>query len=394
MKKTLYFFAAMTLAASTAMASKARLSALGNSQVAVDSDIQGIFQNPAYMHYVGDFATFEMGETPANPVAASDNAKLGAVVPNAEGGFINTMGDAKFGAYLGRMSTDTNSYRGLASIAVANGLAGLTPKNGFLEQENPIELFYGAKAGDLNWGASFTFSSSDKKNDTAATDDQKQTAMGMRMGVRTDDWAAYANIGLGSQATLGDAKYTGKSGATIGGHYMMDTMRVYGIYDMSGAKATNAAASDIFDADYNALTVGFTNAWKNEGNTAFYGIAYKAVNSTYKKVGAAVTAVTGIADDTKQADSALPVTLGAEVAATSWMKLRGSVTQNMLVGSTKTTVAGVAGKADTVGHDTTTAAGAGFTWGHNNLDLVMKMGTSAGLDSTDFGTNASYTYMF
>jgi hypothetical protein len=112
MKKTLYFFAAMTLVASSAMASKARLSALGNSQVAVDSDIQGIFQNPSYIHYVGDFATFEMGTKATKASEAVDTN------PNPEGGFITTMGDAKFGVYLGKQSTDTNAFRAAVNKAL------------------------------------------------------------------------------------------------------------------------------------------------------------------------------------------------------------------------------------------------------------------------------------
>ncbi|MEY4617508.1 MAG: hypothetical protein RJB66_2468 [Pseudomonadota bacterium] len=364
MKKTLYFFAAMTLVASSAMASKARLSALGNSQVAVDSDIQGIFQNPAYMHYVGDFATFEMGEKAGTAAEAVDNE------PNPEGGFISTMGDAKFGVYLGKQSTDTNSFR--------KGLNTVLGAERFLQQENPFEVFYGAKAGDLNWGASFTYSNSDLK-----TTEQKQNAMGLRMGVRTDDWAAFANVGLGSSAknaAVGEVK--GTSGIQLGGHYMMDNMRVYGIYQGSGAKFTTAAGTTGMDATVATTSIGFTNAWKNEGNLAFYGVSYEMYNKEDKT------------SKNEEARTSLPVTIGAEVAATSWMKLRGSVAQNVLLGSKKLTAAGVAGKIDTATHDTVTAAGAGFNWGHNNLDVVMTMGTSAEVDSTNFGTNASYTYMF
>jgi len=73
------------------------------------------------------------------------------------------------------------------------------------------------------------------------------------------------------------------------------------------------------------------------------------------------------------------------------MKLRGSVSQNLLVGNTKTKTNG----ADTIPHNTTTAAGAGFIWGKNNLDVVLTaMGTAGELNATSFGTSASYTYMF
>jgi hypothetical protein len=368
MKKTLYFIAALTMAATPAMASKARLSALGESQVILDSDVQGIFQNPAYMHYVGDFATFEMGETATTAAAAVDTNA------NAEGGFISTMGDAKFGVYLGRMSEDTNSLRDSADQAGTGT---------FLPQENPIEVFYGAKAGDLNWGASFSYSNSDQKNGTGTADDSKQSAMGLRMGVRTDEWAAFANVGLGTSAQIGDDKIKGTAGLKIGGHYMMDSMRVYGIYQNAGAKATNPSAT-VLDATVSGTRIGFTNVWKNEANTAFYDVAYEMGN-TVTKVGATT--------EVKEVTTSLPLTIGTEVVATSWMKLRGSVTQNVLLGSTKETTNGV-GEADTVASDTTTAAGAGFVWGRNNLDVVLTMGTNGNVDSSNFGSSASYTYLF
>lgn len=407
MKKTLYFFAAITMAASSAMASKARVSALSSSPAV--TDIQSIFTNPADVHYVGDFVTFEMGEKTANALSASDSTKfstLVSVVPNAEGGFIQTMGDAKFGFYLGKMSSSTNTFRGLASYAAFFTQVGATPTaselaapiNKFLQQENPFEVFYGAKAGDLNWGASFTFSNSDMKNGAGTTDDQKQSAMGIRMGVKTDEWAAYANVGLGSEAKVGDAKFTGKSGVTVGGHYIMDNMKLYAKYDAAGAKATDSAGADKFDMDATETTVGFTNSWKNDGNLAFYGLAYKMNTTKQNTVGALNTLdsssfVTG----SKQDITSLPFTLGAEVLAASWLKLRGSISQNVLLGSNKVTdptVPPTNERNDSIAHNTTTAAGAGFVWGHNVLDVVMLMGTNSTLDAATFGSNASYTYTF
>lgn len=364
MKKTLYFIAAMTVAASTAMASKARVTALSNSQAI--TDVQYIFLNPANMHYVGDFVTFEMGEKSATAGSAVDGT------PNAEGGFINTLGEGKFGVYLGRMAADTNGFRAYGNAtAVGN----------FLQQENSTEIFYGAKAGDLNWGASFSFSNSARKNTAVTTDDQTQSAMGVRMGVRTDEWAGFANIGLGSTAKEGEASVKATSGLVLGGFKDIDNMRLYAQYEMGGAKGKTAAGADAFDKTKTTTSVGFTNTFKNDGNIAFYGLEYKMISDN-NKVG-----------DSKIATSALPFSIGTEVIASSWLKLRGSVSQNILLGTTKTTVAGV-GEADSIAQNTVTAAGAGLVWGHNNLDVVLTAGTSGSLDAATFGSNASYTYTF
>jgi len=356
MKKGLYFLAAITLAATSAMASKARQKALSNTTAI--TDIQSIFLNPADVHYVGDFATFEMGDS-----------TIGGGTPDAEGGFLKTMGDSKFGFYLGKTSPNVTDLRAAATAAGT-----------FLSHENPFEIFYGAKAGDMNWALSFSYSNSDKKMTAATTaDDAKQNAMGMRLGVKTDMWAAYANIGLVNTAKTGDAEFKGKSGMILGGHYIMDTMKFIAKYEMAGAKAQDTAGTDQYDTDTNTTTLGFTNAWKSEGSMAFYGLAYK-MSTVKSKIGA------GSKTDT----NTMPFTLGAEVLATSWMKLRGSVSQNLLMGSKKTNSTG----ADTIDHNTTTAAGAGFIWGKNNLDIVMSMGTDGSLNAATLGTSAAYTYMF
>ena len=118
-QKALYIIAAISLAATSAMASKARQAALSNTTAI--TDIQSIFLNPADMHYVGDFATFEMGDS-----------TIGGA-PDAEGGFLHTMGDAKLGFYLGKTSTNVTGLRSLA-----NTDTGVT----YLSHENPFEVFF------------------------------------------------------------------------------------------------------------------------------------------------------------------------------------------------------------------------------------------------------------
>lgn len=368
MKKALYLIAAVSLAATSAMASKARQKALSNTTAI--TDVQSIFLNPADVHYVGDFVTFEMGATPTTPATGVSTATT------AEGGFLHVMGDAKLGFYLGKASASVNNLRAKANTAASTS---------FLQQENPFEIFYGAKSGDQNWALSFSYSNSDKKGDPASTtDDKKQSAMGMRLGVKNDVWGAYANIGLGSTAKDGVNDYKGKSGLTLGGHYFMNTMKFIVKQDMAGAKTSNGSA-DTFDYDKSETTIGFTNAWKSEGSIAFYGLAYIMTTEKQK-----------LPTEVKTDTQVMPFTIGTEVLAASWLKLRGSVTQNFFMGKNKvaTTPAATTDSDNTIDHNTTTAAGAGFVWGKNNLDVVMTMGTSGDLNTTTFGSNASYTYMF
>lgn len=365
MKKILFVVAAVAMMSSASYASKARMTALAKS--ASISDTQSIFTNAADVNYVAEFATFEMGETPTTTTMATDGT------PNAEGGFLQSSGDAKWGFYLGRLSTPTNYHRTKAGAEI-----GVT----FLEQENPFDVYYGSKAGDLAWGIDFTMSNSSKQGTlTDATDDQKQTAMGLSLGVKTDMWGAYALVGLGSAAQTGEAKYTGKQGLVLGGHYLMDTMKFFAKEDMFGADAKNAAGETKYDTSVAVTTIGMTNTWKQDASRVFYGVSYIMSADKTKK-----------SSEVKTDTTELPVHIGMEVDAASWLVLRGSIAQNVLLGSKKT--ATTTSVTDTIAHNTITAAGAGLKFGKSNLDFAMNMGSSGALAFDTLGAQAAYTYLF
>jgi hypothetical protein len=365
MKKVLFLIAATAMMSSASYASKARLSALANS--ASITDTQSIFTNIADLNYVAEFATFEMGETPLTSTTAAD------ATPNAEGGFLQSSGDAKWGFYLGRENTATNSGRSTAGTAVAAA---------FLEQENPIDVYYGSKAGDMAWGVDFSLSNSKKDGLlTATTDDQKQSTMGLSLGVKTDVWGAYANVGLGSTAQTGDVKYNGKQGLTLGGHYYVNQMKYYVKQDMFGFDAKDATAATVLDYSTATTTLGMTNTWKQDASRVFYGVAYTSTATKSKTTA-----------ETKTDIVALPVHIGMEVDAASWLVLRGSIVQNVLLGTTKTTT--TTSVTDTTSHNTKTAAGAGLKFGKSNVDFAMNMGSSGDLKFDTLGASAAYTYLF
>ena len=139
--KHLLLVSAVTMMSVSAMASKARLTSLGFGTNDYNQfvDTQNVFQNPSHLHMMGEWATFEMGPT------TNTSTTLGA-----EGGFVRSMDDAKYGFYLGRKSTFTSEARS---------------QTGYLGQENPFEIMYASKSADMNWGASFNYSNSDKKSE-------------------------------------------------------------------------------------------------------------------------------------------------------------------------------------------------------------------------------------
>ena len=360
MKKTL-LLAALTMLAINANASKARMEALqGPANMA--TDVQDIFNNPSDITQLPEYVTFEFG-----PVTATSTM-------SAEGGFSRAMGDAKYGFYLGHKSASTIAQR-------VNGTAN------FMGPENPFEITYGMKA-DMSWGASFAYSSSDVKSLK-----QKQNAMGIRLGAQTSMWDAALLMGLGSTATGADldasgtittateeeAEFKGTSGMSLRGGYNMESMYVFGEYARDGNTITVASADT--KTSVTMLTLGVENKHKLDGGEMFYGVSY---HMDTQKVDSGT--------EVKVESSYLPVIIGVEADAASWLVLRGSITQNVLLGSSKAN----GGDADTIPNNTTVAAGMGVKFNKFMLDAVLKAGSTGNLgsDAANFASNASLTYMF
>lgn len=353
MKKALLAVAALTLASGAAFASDARVNALGGA--AHLTDTTGIYTNPSDLHKTGDFVSAEFGGT-------------------EEAAFVKTMGDYKLGFGLNHKSAYTHGNM------IGRGYAG---------QQNPFQVFYGAKSGDMNWAGSFSYSSVDSKDAG-----QKASAMGVTFGASTEAWDAYAKLGLGSSAEGtgdinndgdvtdpgegdADAKYTGTSGMVVGGGMNSGSIYYYGSYAMDGFKTENTAADE--EEGVTQMKLGMVNSTKADGVEFFYGLSYEMTESKDK------------AADTSATATALPFLVGIEADAAPWLVLRGSVTQNLpFVTENKTDT----GSAGNIGESTAVAAGAGFKFGKATIDMELSMGGTGNVESDDIGSNASLTYMF
>lgn len=373
MKKTLVI-AALALAATPAFASKARLNALANS--AHLEDIQKVFTNPADVTKHGDWLTFEFGNSSGQLATQAD--------PRAEGGFSRGMGDARYGFYLGHRPAWVTEAR----TSNANGGVTLTNAATILGAENPVDLFYGSKAGALNWGVGLHYSNSDKK----ATR-QKQSTTGLTAGVSADAWDAALTLGLVNNYKLDDdpatgpneaVDFKGKTAIQLYGEYQLnDTLSLNALARMNGAKEDSAGA-EVTDRTMSTYSVGVVNSHKADGADFFYGANYEMTNDK-----------NAVATEDKVTTSALPVFVGIEADATSWMVLRGSVRQNFILGSTKVETNGT-GDANTVAQNTSVAAGAGLKFGKLLVDGTLEAASSstAALNGNAFLANGSITYMF
>lgn len=368
----LLVLAALTVAAAPAMASKARMTSLGNAAHLIDT--QTVFNNAADINYLGDYATIEFG-------SSANNAGSGVTTPRAEGGFTRSSSMGKWGAYLGRQSSTVNEFIAGVNATPANG--GVSA--GLLTEQNTLDLMYGTEMVGQKWGFGLHHSAAKKESTN-----QEVSTLGLSVGVRNDVWDAYARIGLGgeSKQVTGTTKLEQKGLYDVGFGYWLDTTYLSLKYlTTKGTLSGYTGGGAAIDIEKNAWSVSAIDNMKVEGGNFFYGISY--TSSETKKSGGA---------SAKSTTTALPLIAGMEIDATSWMVLRGSVSQNVLVGETKTETTTTS--TDKMANNTVVAAGAGIKFGKMNFDASISgsganSGTADGtVNGNNLFTQGSLTYMF
>lgn len=369
MKKFFGTLVALSLAATISVASTARMNALSNSAHLVDATT--IFANPTDANVIPDAALIEYG---SGALGGSDKG-------TAQGGFLKSVDTAKLGFFLGVGSKD----RGDLVVSSAT-----VPFEG---AENPFTVVYAGKAGDMGYGVAFTYSSSAKKNTVegksiTGLDSATQSKMGLVGSMVMGEMNFGLNLGLGDTAktTLTGGNFINYAATNTGlfGYYALDTMTFGLTYDMEGTKTdTTVSGTKTVNQDeaVNTMRLLAVNTVKKEGAEFFYGVTYKSEATTTKN-NAGVSS-TGT-------ETSLPVILGVEADAASWLVLRGSVTQNVLLGSSKS----AGGSADTIGHNTAVKAGMGVKFNKSVLDMTLSAASDGNVKTNDLGAQAAYTYLF
>jgi hypothetical protein len=358
MKKILVVVVA--LASMNAFATRARVNALGNSPHLIDT--QTVYSNPADMMMMGDYVTMESGVTGA---AAANG--------NAEGMVTRSMGDSKMGLALGHQSSNASAWS-------LRALAGFTTMK---SQQNPVEFSYGMKSSDMSWAATLVYSNyNDKKNS------EKESSMGIRTGLRMGALDAKLNLGLmNTYENAVDGKFKGNMGITAGAGYAMDNLYVSGEATMVGFKAENISGTGTKDFTATTIKASAVSSHKKDGNEFFYGAGLTSESRKEKVADSTTTNMT------------LPVWMGLEVDAASWLTLRGSVAQNTLINSSKVETAGTTTTETAPGANSTTASvGAGMKFNKLTLDGSLTGLTGVG-QSQEVSGNAllgqvGVTYMF
>ena len=379
--KNALLIAALTMVSASAFASKARLGALGGSKT-VASDIQQVFEEPSRMWDLADQATFEFGGT---GTAYSLAGTATNSTPNAEGGFIRSHENTKWGAYVGHQSPSL-----VLLLSGAGGLGTAMSNASLLRTENPLNLWYGTKVGDLNYGFNLYYASSERKT---GANMNKKAAYGLSGGVQGDKWMANLVLGLGAKIennTAGaheDEEFKSDSSMKLLGEYAInDVLLGYAGFTMFGGTRQDGAAGAGKEAakfDVQQISLGVESKIKSDTAHFFYGARIENATAKNKTDSVPVQKIEMLT---------MPVYFGLEADATSWLVLRTTLTQNVLLSSTKVTTA-ASSDADNV-DSTVAASGLGFKFGKLMMDASMTAGTTGTLSSVDFGGNASLTYLF
>jgi hypothetical protein len=358
---------AVALASVNAFASRARVIALGNSAHLIDT--QTVLSNPSDILMIGDYVNFESG-TNADP-------SNGAQYANAEGTITRSMGESKLGLTLGNQSKNASIW-GLRSVA-ATGIATI------VSQQNPVTVTYGMKMNDMMLGANLVYSNfNDKFNDT------KESSSGVRFGLRTGAIDAKLGIGLSNTFSTATEKFKGTTGISGGFGYMMDNNYFNVAVEAAGFKTetpTPAATDRKFDST--TITLGALQSHKKDGSELFYGIALSS-EARKLEVGGG---------EQKTTLMSLPITVGMEVDAASWLALRGSIKQSTLISNEKRETGGTTTLETAPGLNTTVAVvGAGLKFNKLTIDgslegLSGSTATQAVNGTTLLGT-VGLTYLF
>jgi hypothetical protein len=363
MKKQLTLAIGLAVLATPAFATKARLQALGedNYGSAYINDNRNIWLNAAQINNHKDLVTYEFG---------TENTSDDSATPRGEGGVFKTMGNMVYGLQFGGASSTSNGMRAAAGLTGAG-------------EQNNIDVFVGGDAG-LKWGANLGYAKgSNEVRSTSENGSASTESMRTRLGVIMGDTQAYANVNLinnAKGANAAAAKFEGDLGYQVGVIHAWEGNTLFADYRSFDAEGTVSGTKSDISLQQIQVGIGrverlndktnlFTKASfvmgeaENEANTSTFGTA---------NCGTGTAALFCEEYSTQQ----VPVTVGVETEAATWLTLRASVGQ-VIWGSEEDK-----SNERSIANSTIINAGATLKFGELSVDGVIGNATNVSGDST------------
>ncbi len=371
MKKHVIIATGAALLSTSAFATKARMTALGQDSERGSQYIQdgrNKFRNAAHVNNMNNYAVMEWGA----------NA-------DAEGGFFRSTGSLAYGLYMGSDHRQA-AYEEYDTATGWDDVTGYNPGN-------ELDLFIGGDAG-VQWGARLNYMSGEDE-----TSSEKRSAFGLGLGMIMGDINAYANIDISDKledsTPNANTESKAKLGFDLGAAYTMNNMTFHADYASNKLEATANGTTGLVEGTVSSIEVGAAQTHEISSTAmVFFAGQYSNNKVEYTDT------LGGSNDNAKRTSNALTATIGFEADATSWLTWRGSVAQNIIIGSTKTEGSPVGfvpvasnGKKVTDINSTTVAAGASLTFGKLVVDGTI--GSNVGsLRLDEAFTNVAVSYWF
>lgn len=356
---------AAALLSTGAYASKARMQALGQDTQRGSyflNDTRNVFRNAAGVASMNNYMITEWG--------ATGTANDAQATPSAEGGLFRNMGSYNYGFYFGSDVDNQDTVRAGTGYAGSGTTVGSA---NFADRANELDLFFGGDMG-VEWGARLSY------NRTAEGFANKTSGWGLGLGMNMGDLGAWLNLGLADESEAsanGSAQQTWEADTSInvGVNYDWMAWTFYAEYDKVGAEyQVGSAAKNT--TERSTITVGAGHVHE-VSSTSMIASEVQYVNQNSEDVNG--TATTNGTTELK--GNFLNVTVAYETDATSWLALRGSISQRVFMDSAKTEV-GSTQTTSTMTDSTNVAAGATLNFGKLKVDGMIGTDDATGSATT------------
>lgn len=355
MFRKILLFAFILTCAEASFATRARLLSLQggdlyNGAFFADHviDEQSVFFYPARVHQLQPSVMFEMG----------------APGTDAEGGILKKVGsDGRLFAYMGRDFVRTD-------------ILGTDIRNGYLSQNNPLDVIYGKD----DWAFGATLSMVDNKQSKT-----KEQTLVLRFGKTLAAAEFFASVDLISSAEKPSGATTDKVNGSpylqVGGNIKSGDYHIHGQFHYGDAKIEPGAGGSQKIKDQNILVGIEDRSMKASGSDLYYGTSLIIAERKY--------------DAGKVSGTVMPIYIGVEYDVNSWAVLRGSVRQNfLLIGSTKNETTTPAQDAEGIASNTTVATGLGFKYNKLQLDGTLAASTTGAINGSAVLAQAGLVYYY
>lgn len=321
---TLGLVATAFVASQSAYASRARNAVLGSADPfnvftnaghgsLYVNDAYNMFYSPAKINDNKNFFTMEKsnGEAVGNKLAASNTN-------DAEGGFVTSMGDFTFGAFLNRTTGVQGNFSDAASALNPLG------NNNFRGELRPIELMFGGDVG-VKYGLGYTYANGGDK--TGANTVTRARSHNVRAGIEYMGAELFGDVNLASKQMYGSKsaltpndQEVKNNNMGIGGRYTYGEWIAYAGYRSVKSEApttlVSANASNITSKTTNyAVGVG-RNAKLSDSTSLNYAVGYhRQIGTTKPKAG----------NEAKVRTVMMPLDVSLESELASWFIARGGM---------------------------------------------------------------------